>query len=72
VGFGRIYETRGGPDNSAPVLVNNRQRPDAALRSGGDPGGGKRNPFNRIAIFSKNLFGRMILSEKSATFRAHA
>ena len=44
-GFGRIYETRGGPDNSAPVLVNDRQRPDDALRPGGDPGGGKRNPF---------------------------
>ena len=27
---------------------------------------------DRIAIFSKNLFGSMILSEKSATFRAHA
>ena len=33
---GRIYETRGGPDRSALVLVDDRQRSDDALGPRGD------------------------------------
>ena len=36
---GRIYETRGGPDNLRWFLVDDRQRSDDTLGSRGDPGG---------------------------------
>jgi hypothetical protein len=36
---GRTYQTRGGPD-TALVLVDDRQRPDDALGSRSDTGGG--------------------------------
>ena len=34
---GRIYETRGGPDNLRWFLVDDRQRSDDTLGSRGDP-----------------------------------
>ena len=36
---GRIYETRGGPDNLRWFLVDDRQRSDDTLGSRGDAGG---------------------------------
>jgi hypothetical protein len=72
VGCGRIYQTRGSPDNlrsfwsmtvNGPMTRSDRV---ATLEEASEI------RSDRIAIFSKNLFGRMILSEKSATFRAHA
>jgi hypothetical protein len=38
---GRIYQTRGGPDKSALVLVDERQRPDDAIEPRDDVGGGQ-------------------------------
>jgi hypothetical protein len=38
---GRNYQTRGGPDKSALVLVDERQRPDDAIEPRGDVGGGQ-------------------------------
>ena len=38
---GRIYETRGGPDNLRWFLVDDRQRSDDTLGSRGDVSGGE-------------------------------
>src|SRR4051812_12655429 len=39
--IGRIYQTRGGPEHPALVLVANRQRSDDALRPHADIGRGQ-------------------------------